>query len=307
VYPHYLIILFPTSFLLSAVFLEALLTRFRATWQQVLVWLAPIVIAVTQVWLLVSLLRFVGAHNTPDAFGTPLGILLEVARAAQHFDAGGVNAHDVIVVGDGADPAVHTIPAVFDALLHDTPHRFVDGRATAVFPVGAALAVVWPGEFPGADLYRQWGGGEWWDTVPLRSGEGAARIAAGPGTAPVVPRPREASASLSNGAEVLGSGGDARQWELWWLAPGPVEGEAYHMFAHLLDAHGERSAQVDQATYAPLDWRAGDLVVSYFALQGEGVLVRAGMYAYPSLAPVSVLDAQGEPSGQWIEFPLGMP
>jgi hypothetical protein len=64
---------------------------------------------------------------------------------------------------------------------------------------------------------------------------------------------------------------------------------------------------VDQATYAPLDWRAGDLVVSYFALQGEGVLVRAGMYAYPSLAPVSVLDAQGEPSGQWIEFPLGMP
>jgi len=31
--------------------------------------------------------------------------------------------------------------------------------------------------------------------------------------------------------------------------------------------------------------------------------VQAGMYSYPSLAPVSVLDASGNPAGQWIDFP----
>ena len=119
-----------------------------------------------------------------------------------------------------------------------------------------------------------------------------------------IPRPRDASALLSNGAELLGSGGDATRWELWWRAPGPVEGENYHVFAHLLDANGERIAQADEATYAVNDWRPGDLVVNYFVLEGEGVTVRAGMYTYPSFAPALVLDAAGNPAGQWIEFPL---
>jgi hypothetical protein len=30
--------------------------------------------------------------------------------------------------------------------------------------------------------------------------------------------------------------------------------------------------------------------------------VRAGMYAFPSLAPVPVLDGAGQPAGEWLEF-----
>ena len=76
----------------------------------------------------------------------------------------------------------------------------------------------------------------------------------------------------------------------------------YHLFAHLLDAAGDRVAQEDVPTYPGAAWRAGDLVASHFALPA-GAAVRTGMYAYPSLAPVAVLDAAGNPAGDFLLFP----
>jgi hypothetical protein len=63
-------------------------------------------------------------------------------------------------------------------------------------------------------------------------------------------------------------------------------------------------AQADVPAYPLAGWRAGDLVVSYFSLAGSGSLVRVGMYGSLSLAPVDVLDAGGDPAGQWLEFLL---
>lgn len=59
---------------------------------------------------------------------------------------------------------------------------------------------------------------------------------------------------------------------------------------------------MDAPTYAPDAWRLDDLVVSYFALPPGGAQVRAGMYAFPSLAPVAVLDGAGNPAGEWLLF-----
>src|SRR5690606_15520431 len=135
-----------------------------------------------------------------------------------------------------------------DVLLRGTPHRFVDGRTTAVFPAGRAAVLLWRGEaaWPATALYQRWGGGEWAARLPLRVGEGEAVIAAGAGDVPV-PAPRAASALLANGVEVLGTGlpPGADGWALWWRAPGPQAGEHYHLFAHLLAADGARLAQVD--------------------------------------------------------------
>ncbi len=304
IYPWYLIILFPAPYLLSGILLDGLLARFQLAWQKVVLWLLPLLIAGSQVWLSLALLRFISAQNTPGAFGTPLGMLIETAETAKRL-----SSEDVLVVSDGTDPNIDAVPAVFDVLLRGVPHRFVDGRTTAVFPAGNASVVLWPGDYAerGADLYQRWGGGRWSNTVPLRAGEGEVRFAAGSGVTLAVPRPREASALLDNGAEFLGSGGEARRWELWWRAPGPTEGENYHVFAHLLNTIGERVSQSDIATYAPRDWRTDDLVVNYFALQGDGVTVRTGMYGYPSLTPAQVLDAAGNPAGEWLEFPILAP
>ena len=74
-------------------------------------------------------------------------------------------------------------------------------------------------------------------------------------------------------------------------------------YSHLYDASGQRLAQVDGPSFPPESWLAGDLVVSRFALPEGGAVVRAGVYAYPSLDPVAVLDANGNPAGQWIDFP----
>ena len=70
----------------------------------------------------------------------------------------------------------------------------------------------------------------------------------------------------------------------------------------MLDATGARVAQEDAPTYPGASWRVGDLVVSHFALPA-GVSVRAGMYDYPSLRPVAVLDAAGNPAGDFLLFP----
>lgn len=299
VFPHYLAIIFPAPYLLSGIFLDGMLARLQLRWQRIGIWLLPLLIAGSQVWLWLALLRFVSTQATPQAFGTPLKKLLEVAETAKR-----IGTEDILVISQGSYPSIDFVPAVFEVLLHDVPHRFIDGRTTAVFPPGESTVILWPGADAGADLYQWWGGGQWSGTVALRAGEGDVHFARGTGIVLVVPHPRAASALLSNGAELLGSGGDAAHWELWWRAPGAGEGESYHVFAHVLDANGERLAQVDAPTYALRDWRENDLVVNYFEFKAEGAAVRAGMYAYPSLTPVEVLDAEGNPAGGWIEFPL---
>jgi 4-amino-4-deoxy-L-arabinose transferase-like glycosyltransferase len=300
VYPHYLTIFFTVSFVLAGVFADGLLSLCRARWQTALVVLLPLAVAGAQTWQVLALYNFLGANNTPGAFGTPLALLMRAADSARRL-----NAPEILVVSDGSDPWQDGTPAVFDALLHGTPHRFVDGRTTAVLPAGEAAAIIGPGNFPGAELYRQWSGGQWQAEIQLRPGEGVVYVAKGGGDWPV-PHPRDASALLGNGAELLGSGGDTQRWELWWRAPEGGSGEDYHVFAHLLDAQGQPVAQLDEATAATRYWRANDLVVNYFALNapGAGALVQSGMYAYPSLTPVDVLDAAGNPAGQWLPFPL---
>jgi hypothetical protein len=210
-------------------------------------------------------------------------------------------------VAEGAQANFDAAPTVFDVLLRGYPHRFVDGRTAAVFPAGPAAVILWPANgdygWPVAALYRAWGGGNWSNIIPLRQGEGAALLAVSYGVQPVVPRPRSASALLANGAELLGSARAAGGWQLWWRASGPLPGDHYQVFAQLYDAAGQRVAQVDGPTYPPESWEPGDLVANRFMLPESGALVRAGMYAYPSLEPVAVLDAAGNPAGQWIDFP----
>lgn len=298
VYPHYFILLFPAPCLLAGLALDAAWARFpRLRYGVAAVALA---IPAVQVWLTAALLGFLGARATPGAFGAPLGLILDVADRVRA-------APDVVVVSEGADPHVDEMPAVFDVLLRDTPHRFVDGRTTVVLPAGDAAVVVWPGAapYPGEDLIRTWGGGGWAEVVSLRAGEGRVRIARFADVALEPIEPRAASALLSNGAELLGGGlAEGGRWALWWRAPGgAAEAEAVTVFAHRLDAGGARVAQADVPTYPIAGWRARDLVVSYFTLQGQGVRVRAGMYGAQSLTPVDVLDAAGNPAGQWVEFP----
>jgi len=297
VFPHYFILLFPVPYLLTGLALDAAMRRFDARPVRVIGWLIPAAIAAAQVWAVAALLSFVGSRATPGGFGTPLGLLLRVADTVRA-------APDVIIVSAGANPNLDETPAIFHALLRDTPHRFVDGRTTAVIPAGEAQAVLWPGTLPEALLATYDEAALQETLTPLRRGEGEVRTLTLSGAADLSPPyPRPAPALLTNGAEILGWGGGPGHWELWWRATAGSD-EDVTLFAHLLDASGSRVAQADVPTYPAAGWRAGDLVVSLFSLPGAGTMIRSGMYGSLSLAPMEVLDAAGNPAGHWIEFEL---
>jgi hypothetical protein len=288
VYPHYFIVLFPVPYLFAALAIDRLIARWAGGWVLPLGW------ATYQTGTLLALFNFIATTHTPGGFGTPLSFLLQTAQIARQ-----ASVADILILSPGVYPAVDETPAIFDVLLRDRPHRFADARDTAVFPADDAVVIVWPGAAPGAELYAAHAPAV--ATVPLRAGEGVVQIFNSPQT-PGAPAPREASALLSNGVEVLGSGGSAAAWQLWWRAPAGNPEDHYQVFAHLLDANGDRLAQADQAAFPVAAWRAGDVVVSYFALPATGPTVRAGFYAYPTLTPVTILDAQGHPSSEWLMF-----
>ena len=302
-YPHYFIILLPAPYLVTAIFLEAITNRLPAPWATAARWTPTVIIVATQTAVLLSLLKFVENRYTPGGFGTPLKMLRHVATVARNAD----NA--ILIVSAGTDPGIDEIPTVFAALLPNQERRYIDGNTTAVFPAQAATVVLWPGNYPAAQAYRRWATHNRWTSheIPLRQGEGIVSVIDIPAASPLPtpPYPRNASALLSNGAELLGSGGDEHRWELWWrVATLPADEVAYHVFAHALDEQGAKVAQVDEATYATPYWRRGDVVINYFELENHaGVSVtRAGMYTWPDLTPITILDAAGNPAGEWLLF-----
>ncbi|MBI4772429.1 MAG: hypothetical protein HY784_18870 [Chloroflexi bacterium] len=212
-------------------------------------------------------------------------------------------AGDILVVSPVGDPELDNAAAALQVLLRGEPVRFVDGRASAVFPAHPAWVLLWPEALPAGAAYPL---GE---RFPLRAGEGAARLVYLSGQEQLslpgsVPPPR----LLANGVDLVGyrvegqfaPGGEVAWW-LGWL-PGPAEaGDAYHFFIHVLAADGQRVAGADGPGFPSGAWREGDRVIGFFRLQlapGEYAgpyRVAVGMYRYPSLESVPVLDEAGNP------------
>lgn len=303
VYPHYFIILFPAPYMLAGAGLAALFERIdRPAWRQ---WAGAglVLLAAALALLFVRLLTFVGSVATPGGFGNPVG-RLESLAALVRAERGG--AEEVVVVSEGDSPELDEIPAVASVLLRGEPLRFVDGDEASVWPGRDSLILLWPGTRAAERDYEGWGeavGGQ-----ALRADEGAVelrRIDGPPGLdafGSPVPGPR----ILANGVELIGYGWDGdlspgteMLWRLAWR-PGWADGD-YHFFNHLLSGDGTKTMGVDGEGLASRAWREGDWVVSYFPfplpaeLPDSPFTMRVGMYEYPGLASVPVLDEAANP------------
>ena len=88
----------------------------------------------------------------------------------------------------------------------------------------------------------------------------------------------------------------------------PPPSQEYHWFNHLLGSQGSRWGQADGAGFAAADWRAGDVVLTWFDIDispdapPPPYWMRVGMYTYPDVANVQLIDKAGNPAGEFVEL-----
>ncbi len=338
VYPHYFILLYPVQHLIIALLLsDGIDWLYRRFDRRLARWCVSglvglvIVIGGWQIYLEQDFIRFVARYDTPDGYGPVVGPLWRAASAAG--EAASADGAEVLVVARGDNPVWDNVPAAFDVLLpRQLPHRFVDGQKALVFPNGPAVYIVSPEmEAVAAVLRGQTGAmlvtqidapGESPFLVFRR--DNASRDDVLAGMTPL-PQPRR----LGNGVEMLAyrvgsvqppaaagnapSGGTVGVTLAWWFDSASPPDADYHAFAHLVDAAGERRGQHDLSSFPSTAWQSGDLVLTHFQVQidtpppGE-YWIRLGMYTYPDVVNVPVVDVAGNPAADAVLVgPISLP
>ena len=272
--------------------------------------------AAAQVGVLLTLQNFVVNTATPGGYGVPLAIKMEAVTQLETLimESG---AKEVLIAGEGEAPLIDEFPAEWDVLLRDIPHRFIDTTQSALFPAEAAVVLL-DGrlESPSAsgDLYLA--AAETVAGVPLRPGEGSYTVLSLPAAAQPAPDVAvEPPLLLANWVNLLGHDRPQRLddesavWQVHWRTGDNPDPADYQFFNHLLDIDSQRISQVDAAAFDPGQWRAGDTVIGRFlvpwpANAGDTLTMRVGMYRYPSLEYVPLLDEAGNPFSDAAEFPL---
>lgn len=309
---HYLLPAYPAPFIAAGVAF-ALLLGWRNRWRRP-AWLVLALTAGLQLWALGALLNLLAVQATPGGFGTPLAMKLAGVAEVQQLQRES-GAEEVLIAGPGEDTEVDAFAAVYDVLLRDLPHRFVNVTRSALFPDGPAVVLLAPEVEGGAvPIYLEAASAR--RSLPLRRGEGRLQLLALPGGS--MPEPAvwlEPTHLFASWMDLYGYDAAVQErtaqlaWNLYWHPGANPDPADYHFFNHLLDAQGERVAQEDAAVFSPSQWQAGDAVISHFLLSlppdSEGPLrMRTGVYRYPELENVPLLDVAGNPYADAVEVEI---
>ncbi|NKQ36782.1 MAG: hypothetical protein HF973_14360 [Chloroflexi bacterium] len=298
---HYLLPIYPTPYLAAGI----LSSRLPRKWSWVTLGIL-LITAVAQLAIWFSLQNFISQQATPGGFGTPLAIKLEAANTArQQFTESG--AVEILIAGAGDNPQEAEFPAVFDTLLWDVPHRFVDATNTAVFPQDTAVVLLENAGL-GGEVYLEAAGET--AIIPQRHGEADLYILIldeQPTPTHIFDPPPILTNWVSYAGyddPVLAEDGAAAVWRVYWNV-GESSAADTHMFVHVLNKEGEKT-QEDTAVFPPVQWQPGDLIVNTFHISWpeNAKLIRTGMYLYPSLEPILVFDAAGNPYTDAVEIEI---
>jgi hypothetical protein len=267
-------------------------------------------LATTQVAAVILMGRFVATHDTPGGFDKPLAHYQSIADQAIAV-ARETRATELLVVGEGDSVVVDQTPAIFDVLLRDQiAYRFVRGESAAVFPPHTAVALISPEAGKAAAWYRPW---------PGQDLENGYRLVTVDGSWPqdsfeVVSGPR----TFQNGLEIQGYYWNDTyleenkyalwlQWQTLWQGT-----EDTHFYVHFLDKNRVQWGQRDAVGYPTTLRRKGDRIISLFDIippesePSEPYWARVGLYTYPEIIDVPVIDQAGNPiTGTIILGPLG--
>jgi hypothetical protein len=92
-------------------------------------------------------------------------------------------------------------------------------------------------------------------------------------------------------------------WLGWWLHGPPQEDVDYHFSVQILqhiDQDTRLISQDDHVAFPANYWQGGDMVLSYFLLPlplhlpSGNYSLQAGMYSYPDIVSVPVIDSSGQ-------------
>lgn len=315
VYIHYFIVVVPAACLLAGVFFDRLLDSMQARGRLV-AWVLLGISLVMQLAAWANVMVAVAREPMAGGFGIPLGVKVAAADRARAL-LGDTDAGEVLLAGDGSDPELQDFPAEFRAMLHGVPVRYVDINSEAVFPAIPAVVLLDTSQFDKAtstrDLYATVV--EDWDSVSVPGSDLA--YVAGALSAKVYPAadvlldppPLLANFVRIIGHNILRTTTEGTLWDLFWRPADNPDPAEYHLFNHLIDGAGARLAQADGKAFSGDQWRPGDLVISRFLLPVDDGLddprtMRVGMYRYPSLENVPVLDEAANPAADAVEISL---
>jgi hypothetical protein len=300
---HFFALIAPAAYLIVGRASEAALGKMQASASRQTRFLTAAgatvfgLLMVAQVTALLLMARFVATHDTPGGFGTPLARYRVISEQTVEM-AYETGAAEVLLVGKGDSPVVDQGPAVFDVLLRDRiAYRFVDGQSAAVFPSNEAIVLLAPEAGDAARWYGAW---------PAQELEDGYRLVALEATWPVDDlNPVIGPRVFDNGVEIQGyawepaSEGSGQFWLLWqvlWL-----NAEDTHFFVRLLDAGQQLWGQQDSAGYPTQYRQKGDRIITIFDITRELQINtdpswgRAGLYFYPQVVNVPVIDDSGNP------------
>lgn len=268
------------------------------------------VLTITQVLALVLMARFVATQDTAGGFGTPLARYLEISDEITEVSSQ-LNIAEILIVGRGDSIVVDETPAIFDILLRNKiAYRFVNGQDTAVFPPSSALVLLTPDPGEAADWYARW---------PSQDLEAGFRLLVLDGSWPQDSLQKvEGARTFENGIEfqsyLWDSAPPAREgksdsnttrfWLLWqvlWLSPDDT-----HFYVQILDRNWSVWGQQDSVGYPHETRQKGDRILSKFSIAQQQSDVeaptwaRAGLYLYPEVTNLALIDHTGEPAGDAI-------
>ena len=310
VYAHYFIVALPAPYLLAGAFVASLTAGWRRPWR-VAAWAVLLLVAGLQLAAWGSLMAAVARDPAAGGFGVPLSAKLAAADAARDL-LGNTGAAEILIAGAGSDPEEDSYPAEFRALLSGVPVRIVDLQAEAVFPADPAVVLLDMAlSTPPAAGNLYLAAGDEKQTIDLAGAPVYAVIALPSDAAPAPAVALSPPPLLANFVRLVGHSdlSETGVWDVFWRPADNPDPADYHIFNHLLDGEGVRVAQSDAAAFSGEQWRPGDLVVSRFVLSPDAppdspLTMRVGMYRFPSMESVPVLDEAANPAGDAVELPL---
>jgi hypothetical protein len=323
-YVHYFLIVLPAPFMLMGYLVVRLSLsaeekqssgskpRLLLRWTALLAMTVVGIIAAAQAYQVLALQQFVASRPTPGGMSVPIGYYEQTVKQARDAlqQSGGA---EIIVNVHGSNPKVDEAPAIFDFLLNEVPHRFVDvGQPIALYPAASHIQIDYApdGAHPATESQR-----ELLSQVTLRATEEPAAIYRAEDTAQPPCEILANPVRWSNGVSLLSAQidslkpGEKAALNLCLKIDQPAA-EEYHWTAQLWDKAGRRWGQVDDNGYPARYWRAGDVIIQPLTLDvpsdvptGDYVL-RVGQYTWPEVKPVLTLDVAGNPQSDAVEIPV---